>query len=209
MAGITKCDATPKIRWSPLTNGTYAFIMNKSLIPVERIGQLILLIRGERVILDSDLAKLYGVTTKRLNEQVKRNKARFPEDFMFQLTAQEKDEVVANCDHLKNLKFSPSLPYVFTEHGAVMAASVLNSPKAVETSIFVVLAFVGLRRFLATHKEIAQKLTELEQRIAGHDADIQAIIKALRNLMQPPDKPSREIGFRVGERKVAYKAKRR
>jgi len=93
---------------------------------------------GQKVILDADLAKLYGVTTKRLNQQVKRNRERFPEDFMFQLTTEEKAEVVANCDHLSRLKFSPASPYAFTEHGAVMAASVLNTPRAIEVSIFVV-----------------------------------------------------------------------
>jgi len=105
---------------------------------VEHIEQVILLIRGQKVILAADLAGLYGVTTKRLNEQVKRNRERFPEDFLFQLTTEEKNELVANCDHLSNLKFSPKLPYAFTEHGAIMAASVLNSEQAIETSIFVV-----------------------------------------------------------------------
>ena len=105
----------------------------KEVIPVEMIERKILLIRGEKVMLDADLAALYGVTTKRLNEQVKRNRERFPNDFMFQLTEEEKAEVVANCDHLKRLKFSPTLPYAFTEHGAIMLASVLNSPLAVQT----------------------------------------------------------------------------
>src|SRR3990172_1168859 len=116
----------------------------KSIIPTERIENWILLIRGQKVMLDADLAALYGVTTKRLNEQVKRNRGRFPEDFMFQLTEREKGEVVANCDHLKRLKFSPNLPYAFTEHGAIMLATVLNSPVAVQTSIQIVKAFVRL-----------------------------------------------------------------
>ena len=102
-----------------------------SIIPVERIERAILLIRGQKVMLDADLATLYCVTTKRLNEQVKRNRDRFPDDFMFQLTEEEKEKVVANCDHLKKLKFSPSLPYAFTEHGVVMLASILNSIVAV------------------------------------------------------------------------------
>ena len=105
----------------------------KELIPIDMIERKILLIRGEKVMLDADLAALYGVTTKRLNEQVKRNRERFPNDFMFQLTEEEKAEVVANCDHLKRLKFSPALPYAFTEHDAIMLASVLNSPLAVQT----------------------------------------------------------------------------
>ena len=104
----------------------------KSIIPVEAIERRILLIRRQKVMLDSDLAQLYGVSTKRLNEQVKRNRKRFPSDFMFQLSEQEKSEVVANCDHLKNLKFSPVLPRAFTEHGAIMLASILNSSTAVE-----------------------------------------------------------------------------
>jgi hypothetical protein len=114
-----------------------------SLIPVERIERSIFLIRGQRVMLDADLAELYDVTTKRLNEQVKRNRGRFPADFMFQLTAKEKTEVVANCDHLSKLKFSPVLPNAFTEHGAIMVASVLNTPRAIQTSVLVVRAFVS------------------------------------------------------------------
>ena len=100
----------------------------KSIVPVERVEKTILLIRSQKVILDADFARLYGVTTKRLNKQVKRNRDRFPADFMFQLSAEEKAEVIANCDHLSNLKFSKALPFAFTEHGAIMAASVLNTP---------------------------------------------------------------------------------
>ena len=103
----------------------------KAAVPVERVEETILYIRGQRVILAADLARLYGVTTKRLNEQVKRNRDRFPQDFIFQLSAEEKAEVVANCDHLSNLKFSKTLPYAFTEYGAIMAASVLNTTRAV------------------------------------------------------------------------------
>ena len=106
----------------------------QSIVPVGKIENRILLIRGEKVIIDADLAEFYGVPTKRLNEQVKRNAGRFPDDFMFQLEKDEKAEVVANCDHLENLKYSKSLPYAFTEHGAIMAASVLNSPRAIEIS---------------------------------------------------------------------------
>ena len=110
-----------------------------ALLP-ESVAQRILSIRGVRVMLDADLAELYAVPTKRLNEQVKRNLERFPVDFMFQLTPTEKKQVVANCDHLSRLKYSPHLPYAFTEHGAIMAAAVLNSPRAVEVSVFVVRA---------------------------------------------------------------------
>jgi hypothetical protein len=122
----------------------------KELIPAEVIENKILLIRSEKVMLDADLPALYGVTTKRLNEQVKRNRERFPEDFMFQLSEKERAEVVANCDHLRRLKFSPNLPYAFTEHGAIMLATVLNSPVAVQASIQVVRAFVKLRQMLST-----------------------------------------------------------
>jgi hypothetical protein len=175
-----------------------------SLVPEERIEKSILLIRGQKVILDADLAKLYAVTTKRLNQQVKRNRDRFPEDFMFQLTTKEKEEVVANCDHLSRLKFSPAFPYAFTEHGAIMAASVLNTPRAIEASIFVVRAFVQLREMLATHKELARRLSELESRIGEHDEQIQAIFEAIRQLMLPPERPKKKIGFEVKEPKAKY-----
>jgi len=114
--------------WDDTQNGTEA----ASIVPIERIQSRILLIRGRKVILDCDLAELYGVPTKRLNEQVKRNSERFPPDFMFQVSEPEKAEVVANCDHLQKLKFSPVLPYAFTEYGAIMAASVLNTERAVQ-----------------------------------------------------------------------------
>jgi len=168
---------------------------SNALVPIERIESLIFLIRGHKVMIDADLAELYGVTTKRLNEQVKRNKGRFPRDFMFQLTAKEKAEVIANCDHLQKLKFSSALPYAFTEHGAVMLASVLNSPVAVEASIQVVRAFVKLREILGTHRKLAVKLIELESRMQGHDDDITALFEAIRQLMEPSDKPTRRIGF--------------
>lgn len=172
-----------------------------SLIPPERIEQEIFLIRGEKVIIDKDLAELYGVKTKRLNEQVKRNRDRFPEDFMFQLTENEKDEVVAICDHLSRLRFSPSLPFAFTEHGAIMAASVLNTQRAVEMSVFVVRAFVRLRSILATHKQLAAKLTELEHKLVTHDEHIMLLFDAIKKLMEQPEPPKkRKIGFlRNGE----------
>jgi hypothetical protein len=171
--------------------------MRKShaVVPVNRIESRILLIRGRRVMLDSDLADLYGVRTRRLNEQVKRNTQRFPADFMFKLTPKEKAEVVANCDRLEKLKFSPALPYAFTEHGAVMLASVLNSPVAVQASIQVVRAFVKLREFLGTQQKLAAKLLELEKRVGEHDGEIAALFEAIRQLMEPPEKPGRRIGF--------------
>ncbi len=151
-------------------------------------------------MVDADLAELYGVPTKRLNEQVKRNANRFPADFLFRLTRTERDEVVANCDHLKRLKFSRALPYAFTEHGALMAASVLNTPRAVEVSLFVVRAFVQLRETLGAHKELAKRLDELESRIerkfSSHDQAIAGILDAIRGLMVPTESSrKRRIGF--------------
>jgi len=170
----------------------------ENLVPIERIDRIILLIRGEKVILDSDLAFLYGVTTKRLNEQTKRNSKRFPPDFVFQLTEKEKEEVVANCDHLKKIKYSKVLPYAFTEHGAIMAANVLNSEMAIEASVFVVRAFIKLREILATHKELAQKMVELEERLSTHDKAICSLFDAIKKLMAHPEPKRRRIGFRVG-----------
>src|SRR6266550_2241760 len=134
--------------------------MTKTLIPVERVQKTILLIRSEKVILDADLATLYGISTKRLTSLLKRNPGRFPDDFMFQLTNEEKAEVVANCDHLRRLKFSPNLPYAFTEHGAIMAANVLNSERAVEASVEIVRAFVRPRQLLASNVELSRRLDE-------------------------------------------------
>jgi len=164
------------------------------------IARQILVIRGQKVMIDADLAALYDVPTKRLNEQVKRNPGRFPGDFVFALTRAERDEVVANCDHLQRLKFSPTMPFVFTEHGALMAASVLNTPRAVEVSLYVVRAFVELREALATNKELAKRLNELESRLerklATHDQAIAGILEAIRQLMAPPaPAKKRRIGF--------------
>ena len=143
-------------------------------------------------MLDADLARVYGVTTKRLNEQVKRNRARFPADFMFQLSEIEKSEVVANCDHLSRLKFSKTLPYAFTEHGTVMLASVLNSQVAVDASIQVVRAFIHLREILATHKALARKLMELEKK---YDTQFKSVFDTIRKLIETPTPKSRKIGF--------------
>ena len=154
----------------------------------------ILLIRDRRVMLDTDLADVYGVTTKRLNEQVKRNRARFPPKYMFQLTAREKDEVVANCDHLSKIRFSPGLPYAFTEHGAIMLASVLNSMAAIKASIAVVDAFVRVRELLSTHKDLARELKELEKK---YDAQFRVVFDAIHELMEKPkSKPLHINGFK-------------
>jgi hypothetical protein len=170
--------------------------MPGGIIPLERIERRILTIRGLKVMLDADLAKIYGITTKRLNEQVKRNRARFPDDFMFQLTKTEKDKVVAICDHLKKLKFSYTLPLTFTEHGAVMLATVLNTPVAVHTSIQIVRAFIKLREMVTTHKELAHKLAQFERKIEKHDEEIKLIFEAIRQLMIPPEPKRKKIGFR-------------
>lgn len=175
--------------------------MNKEVesVPLERITERILLVRGEKVILDSDLAAFYGVTTKAFNQAVKRNRDRFPADFMFQLTREEKAEVVTNCDHLSSLKYSPHLPHAFTEHGAIMAASVLNSRRATEISVFIVRAFLQLRQAVAGHRELARKLDELEHKLTHHDQQIHAIVQAIRQLTSPASLPKkRRIGFISG-----------
>jgi hypothetical protein len=170
-----------------------------ALVAEEHIVQSILVIRGQKVMLDADLAILYGVSTKRLNEQVKRNRERFPSDFMFQLTAEEKTQVVADCDHLERLKFSPVLPNAFTEHGAIMAASVLNTRRAVDMSVFVVRAFVRLRQMLASHADLARKLATLERK---YDAQFKVVFDAIRQLMAPAKPPpKRRIGFVAEEEK--------
>ncbi len=186
-----------------------------AIVPIGQIEERILLIRGQRVMLDADLAELYGVTTKRLNEQVRRNIGRFPEDFMFRLTWREAKNLglqiaILNGAHpgasrsqfatLKrgtNIKYRP---YAFTEHGAIMAASVLNTDRAVKVSVHVVRAFVKLRGMMAAHKELARKLTQLERRLDGHDGEIVALMEAIRELMASPPEPKRKrIGFSQGE----------
>jgi hypothetical protein len=144
-------------------------------IPDEIVLNKILSIRGIKVMIDVDLAELYGLPTKRLNEQVKRNSRRFPEDFMFQLTKSEKDELVAKCDHLNKLKFSSNLPYAFTEHGAVMLASVLNSERAVEVNVQIVRIFIKVREILLTHKDILLKIEQIEKKLTDHNERIQIV----------------------------------
>lgn len=173
---------------------------NKSIIPTEKTDRAILIIRGRKVMTDSDLAKIYRVKTSRLNEQVKRNKDRFPDDFMFQLTNHEKQEVIANCDHLEKLKFSRTNPYAFTEHGTIMLANVLNTPTAIETSVLIVRAFVKLRELLSTHKELERKILELESK---YDQQFKLIFEAIRELMQQKqlDKDRPVIGYKIGKEK--------
>ena len=175
------------------------------ITPVQRIEDMIYLIRGQRVMLDSDLAKIYGVKLKRLNEQVGRNPDRFPKDFAFQLALQEFTDMRSQfaTASKRNIRH---LPWVFTEHGAIMLASVLNSPIAVEASVRVVRAFVGMREQLAAHKEFAQKLSELGNRVSGHDEAITNLFEAIRRLVEPPlPENRREIGFHVRETAPLYR----
>lgn len=175
-------------------------------VALPRIESRIIVVRGHKVLIDSDLADLYGVPTKALNQAIKRNAERFPGDFMFQLTAAEKAEVVTNCDHLQKLKFSKALPYAFTEYGAIQAANVLNSPRAVEMGLYVVRAFVRLKEAATSHAELAKRLADLEEKTEAlainHDvfsrntkAQLKQVFDALRELMTPPDPPKRPIGF--------------
>ena len=152
-------------------------------------------------MLDADLATVYGVATRVLNQAVGRNKKRFPQDFRFQLTKVERAEAITNCDHLRDLRFSTVRPWAFTEHGAIMAASVLNSPRAVEMSVFVVRAFLRMRTLAGSYAQLATKLDALERQVAGHDTDIKATFSALRGLLEPPHRPQRLIGFTDGRQK--------
>ena len=148
------------------------------------------------MILDSDLARLYGVPTKRLNEQVRRNRLRFPPEFVFRLNRREKARVVAECDHLARIRFSPALPHAFTEHGAIMAANVLNSDRAVRMSVLLVRTFIRLRAMVVSHADLARRLDELEQK---YDTQFKVVFDALRALMDPPTPERgmrRPIGFR-------------
>jgi hypothetical protein len=170
-----------------------------ALVPVEAITRAILVLRGHRVLLDAELAALYGVTTKRFNEQVRRNLERFPADFMFQLSAEEAAGLRSQFATSKGRGGRRYLPYAFTEHGAIQAANVLNSRRAVEMGIYVVRAFVQLRELLSSNKELARRLDQLEARIekklATHDDAIAAMLSAIRELMAPPPRKRRGIGF--------------
>ena len=176
--------------------------MTNDLIPIQN---MIYEVRGHKVMLDSDLAFLYEVEAKRLNEAVKRNLKRFPEDFMFQLTKDEFSKVVANCDHLQNLKYRPTLPYVFTEQGVAMLAAVLNSQKAIDTNIQIMRTFVKIRQFALEHKELVEHYQELKnyfiQYAKDNNAEIDKINEAI-NLLMDRTKPA-QIGFKV-ENKLPY-----
>jgi hypothetical protein len=180
-----------------------------SLLQPERIEQAILLIRGQRVMLDRDLAALYGVETKNLNKAVRRNVERFPADFMFQLTADEADSLRFQFGTLKRGQHSKYLPQVFTQEGVAMLSSVLRSPRAIQVNIAIMRVFVRLRETLALHKELAQKLAELERKVATHDDSIRTLFDALRSLTAAPAKPRRQIGFHVKEARAPYRVRRK
>ena len=170
------------------------------LIPAEIIENKIYLIRGEKVMLDRDLAELYGVKTFVLNQAVKRNIERFPEDFMFSLTRQEilsisQIVISSSGEKIKNIKFSKNVN-AFTENGVAMLSSVLNSKRAIQVNIRIMRIFTRLRKLLSTHKELAEKLTQLEKRVDIHDVDIQSIFKAIRKMVEPEEKPRKQMGFR-------------
>ncbi len=164
-------------------------------IDADTVESRIFTIRGHQVMIDTDLARLYGVQTKHLNRQVRRNIKRFPDEFMFRLNIEEKLELVTNWHRFKKLKHSNSLPYVFTEHGVAMLASVLNSETAVRISIHIVKTFIRLRQFVSNYSSISDKLSKLEEKIGAHDDETRAIIRAIQDMTMPPKKPKRQIGF--------------
>ena len=202
--------------------------MKKALIPIGHIAQSIHFLRGQKVLLDFDLAALYGVAAKVLNQAVKRNRERFPADFMFQLNQKEarflrsqfapsSAQVIENKGVVENRsqfvtspfkhRETKSRPYAFTEQGVAMLSSVLKSEQAVKVNIAIMRAFVQLRETLETNRELARKFAELEKRVGKHDVEIDAIIDAIRQLMAPPPKPRREIGFHVREKAVRYRTR--
>ena len=200
--------------------------MSTALLPLARIASRIFELRGRRIILDADLAGIYGVTTKRLNEAVKRNQERFPDDFVFQLERQEvanlRSQIATFVSATQyDLRSQPATaskrifrhaPFAFTEHGAIMAAALLNSPRAVQMSLFVVRAFVQMREALAGHQELAQKLAELErkltERLDGHERTLLHLLDEMKQLVAPPEPPRKRIGFGVAESRGVYRVKR-
>jgi membrane-associated protease RseP (regulator of RpoE activity) len=177
-------------------------VPDQSLVPVEAIVSKVLLLRGEKVLLDRDLAELYGVETRVLNQAVRRNARRFPKDFMFTLTREEVTRISQSVTS-SQVKYSKRVT-AFTEQGVAMLSSVLNSDRAIEVNVAIMRAFVQLRRMIGSHEELARKLAELEARLSEHDEQIQAIFEAIRQLMAPPDRPPRKIGFDVSEKSRTY-----
>jgi hypothetical protein len=175
-----------------------------TLVPIELIASKIYLIRGIKVILDRDLAELYGVETRSLIQAVKRNIERFPPDFMLRLTKEEFDSLRSQIVISKGKGGRRYLPYVFSEQGVAMLSSVLKSKRAIEVNIAIMRAFVQLRKTLDSHAELARKLADLEKRFESHDEQIQAIFEVIRQLMAPPDKEVKKIGFTAREKQKAY-----
>ena len=179
--------------------------MSKEIIPIERMVKSIRWFRGQKVLLDSDLAALYGVTTGNLNKAVSRNRDRFPSDFMFQLGAEEAEDLIFQIGRSKGRGGRRHRPYAFTEQGIGMLSSILNSDRAIRVNIAIMRAFVKLRQILETNRELARKFSELERRVGKHDREIAAI----RQLMTVPEKPRREIGFHVRENTAHYRIRKR
>lgn len=170
----------------------------KALVPIELIEKRIFSLHGEKVMIDRHLAELYGVDTRTLNQAVKRNQERFPEEFMFQLTTEEREEVITNCDNLLPLKFARTLPYAFTELGVAMLSSVLKSKRAIQVNIQIMKTFVQLRRMYSENKDLARQITDMEKK---YDGQFKLVFDALRKLLTPPDPPKREpMGFIVKEK---------
>ena len=170
--------------------------MKLTFMPQNAIEEKIYMIRGYKVLLDQDIALLYGVETKQLKRQVRRNRKRFPDDFMFELTKKEyRDFLRCQFGTLRKGGYSKYRPYAFTEQGIAMLSGILNSDRAIQVNIAIMRAFVKLRQILSTNKELAHKLAQLEQRTEKHDTEIHAIFEAIRQLMAPPERPKRKIGF--------------
>jgi hypothetical protein len=178
----------------------HSFPSMKRQVAIERIERKIYFVRGQKVMLDSDLAGLYGVTTGNLNLAVRRNRARFPKDFMFRLTAAESKSLLLQFAITKTTGRGgrQTQPYAFTEHGVAMLSSVLKSERAVQMSILIVRAFIRLRQILATHTDLARRLDELERKYDRHDEELQSVFEAIRQLLSPPDRAERRIGFTAG-----------
>lgn len=180
--------------------------MSRAIIPATKIAQSIHIVRGQKVIFDFDLARLYFVATGNLNKAVSRNRNRFPADFMFRITAKEAEGLIFQFG-ISSWGGRRRLPYAFTEQGVAMLSSVLKSDRAVRVNIAIMRAFVQLRETLESNRELARKFAELESRVGKHDDEIAAIIDAIRQLMAPPEKPRREIGFHVREKAPRYRAR--
>ena len=183
--------------------------MSQEIIPIERIARSIYVLCDQKVILDADLAVLYGVATKVLNQAVQRNRDRFPSDFTFRLTPSE-SAMVLNWSQIvtssRKHRGKSYRPFAFTEQGVAMLSSVLKSDRAVKVNIAIMRAFVKLRQALEMNRELARKFEELERRVGKHDEEITAILEAIRQLMSPPKKPHRQIGFHVREKAARYRA---